>query len=72
MNELKQRVRQIEKYMSARMSENRTFSDDDSGLSFDELDKRLQNIIDYDIPNATAYIIECGVASNEAELTRIL
>lgn len=72
MNELSQRVKQIKKYMNARMTDNRTFSDDDTGLSFDELDKRLQNIIDYDIPNATAYIIECGVASDERELTRIL
>lgn len=72
LNEIKLRANQIERYLSSRMKQNRAFSDSVTGMSFDELDKRLKNIISYDIPNTSAFIIECGVAENSDTLTEIL
>lgn len=72
LNEIKLRANQIERYLSARMKQNRAFSDSESGNSFDEFDKRLKNIMSYDIPNASAFIIECGVARDSKTLTEIL
>lgn len=72
LNEIKLRANQLEKYISSRMSQNRAFTDSKTGNSFDEYDKRLKNIINYDIPNVSAYIAECGIAKNSEELTEIL
>lgn len=72
LKEIKQRASQLERYMTNRMKQSRAFSDGETGTSFDEFDKRLKNIISYDIPNASAYIIETGAARDSAALTEIL
>ncbi len=72
INELKLRVKQLTRYLSARVTENKSFTDEDTGNNFTEMDKRLTNIVNYDIPNATAYIIESGVSKDPAMLTSIL
>ncbi len=72
LNEIKLRANQLEKYIDARMSQNKAFTDEKTGETFDAYEKRLQNIIDYDIPNASAYITECGIAKDNGELTQIL
>lgn len=72
LNEIKMRASQLERYLSTRMSQSRTFTDSETGESFDAFDKRLKNIIAYDIPNASAFIIERGVAEDSGALTEIL
>lgn len=72
LNEIKVRANQLQRYLSARMGQRRAFSDSETGRSFDEFDKRLANIISYDIPNTMAFIIECGVARDSSTLTEIL
>lgn len=72
LTEIKLRAAQLERYLAARMKQSRAFEDEESGMSFDEMDKRLNNIISYDIPNTSAFIIERGVAKNGEALTEIL
>lgn len=72
LNEIKLRAKQIDRYLNSRMEQNRAFTDAETGQSFDGFDKRLENILDYDIPNASAFIIECGVAESPETLTEIL
>lgn len=72
LNEIKLRAKQLDRYLNARMEENRAFINAETNESFDAFDKRLENIISYDIPNTSAYIIECGVAKNSKTLTEIL
>ena len=72
LNEIELRVRQLNKYLNTRLSENKNFADSETGISFSEIDKRLQNIISYDIPNAKAYVVERGVAKDTSTLTQIL
>lgn len=72
LNEIKLRAGQLQRYLSARMGQRRAFSDSETGMSFDEFDKRLANIISYDIPNAMAFIIEGGIARDADTLTEIL
>lgn len=72
LNDIKLRADQIERYLAARMKQSRAFIDEETGESFDGFEKRLMNIQSYDIPNATAYIIERGVASSPDTLVEIL
>lgn len=72
VNELKLRVNQINRYNENRLSENKSFVQESTGNSFMVLDKKIKNVIDYDIPNTMAYIIEGGVARNSQTLLQIL
>lgn len=72
LNEIKLRVKELSKYLTAREAETKTFTDETTGSNYTEIDKRLTNVINYDIPNTMAYIIESGVASDSAMLTKIL
>lgn len=72
LNEIKLRANQLKRYLDSRMSQSRAFIDEKSSMSFDELEKRLKNITDYDIPNVSSFIVERGVAQNSERLAEIL
>lgn len=76
LSEIQLRAQQLNRYLNARLDENKSFTDTESGKqaasNFTLLGKRLMNLIDYDIPNARAYIIESGVARDAALLTSTL
>lgn len=72
LNEINLRVKELDKYLAGRIDENRSFVDESTGDSFVGVDKKLKNIVNYDIPNASAFIIECGVAESPDTLAKIL
>ena len=69
--QINQRINEIEKCLTARVNENKTFTDSNNN-TFSELNKRIKNIVDYDIPNTTVYVIENGVAEDARTLSLLL
>lgn len=72
VSEIKTAVNRLSRYLQSRLNENKTFADTETGASFTEIEKELSNIINYDIPNTTAFIIEEGIAESSGTLTKIL
>ena len=76
LNEIQLRAQQLSRYLNARLDENKSFIDTDNGdrssNNFTTMGKRVNNLINYDIPNAMAFVIEGGVARDPLILTRIL
>lgn len=76
LSELEERTAQLNRYLNARLKENKSYVDDanpDSNTNnYTTLGKKINNLMDYDLPNAMAYVIEGGVARNPAMLTSIL
>ena len=76
LNELQERAARLSRYLDARLKENKSFTDNSNPNSttnnYTTLGKQLNNVVDYDIPNAMAYVIEGGVARDPAMLTSIL
>ena len=76
LNEIQLRAQQLSRYLNARLDENKSYTDsennDRSSNNFTTMGKRINNLINYDIPNAMAFVIEGGVAKDPAILTRIL
>lgn len=76
LSELQVRAERLTRYLNARLKENKSYVDDanpDSTTNnFTTLGKKLSNIVDYDLPNAMAFVIEGGVARDPAMLSSIL
>lgn len=76
LNEVQLRAQQLLRYLNARLDENKSFIDTDnknqSSNNFTTLGKRVNNLLDYDIPNALAFVVEGGVARDQAVLTQLL
>lgn len=76
LNELELRAECIMQYLNARLSENKSYVDtenpDSSTNNFTTLSKQINNIVDYDIPNVKAYVIEGGIANDASLLISIL
>ena len=76
LNELQQRAERLTRYLDARLKENKSFVDeanpDASTNNFTTLSKKINNIVDYDLPNTMAYVVEGGIARDPALLTSIL
>ena len=76
LNELELRAECIMQYLNARLSENKSYVDtenpDSSTNNFTTLSKQINNIVDYDIPNVKAYVIEGGIAKDASLLISIL
>ena len=76
LNELEVRAAALNRYLNARLGENKSFTDDTnpdpSTNNFTTLGKMINNLVDYDLPNAMAFVIEGGVARDPAMLTSIL
>ena len=76
LNELELRAECIMRYLNARLSENKSYVDtenpDSSTNNFTTLSKQINNIVDYDIPNVKAYVIEGGIAKDASLLISIL
>lgn len=76
LNELELRAECIMRYLNARLNENKSYVDtenaDSATNNFTTLSKQINNIVDYDIPNVMAYVIEGGIAKDSSLLTSIL
>ena len=76
LSELQVRAERLTRYLNARLKENKSYVDDanpdSSTNNFTTLGKTLSNLVDYDLPNAMAFVIEGGVARDPAMLTSIL
>lgn len=76
LNEIEVRADRLTRYLNARLNENKSYVDeenpDSSTNNFTTLGKKLSNIVDYDLPNTLAFVIEGGVARDPAMLSSIL
>ena len=76
LNELEVRAEGLNRYLNARLQENKSFTDeanpDSATNNFTTLGKKINNLVDYDLPNAMAFVIEGGVARDPSMLTSIL
>ena len=70
------RAEGLNRYLNARLQENKSFTDeanpDPATNNFTTLGKKINNLVDYDLPNAMAFVIEGGVARDPSMLTSIL
>ena len=76
LNELEVRAEGLNRYLNTRLQENKSFTDDanpdSSTNNFTTMGKKINNLVDYDLPNAMAFVIEGGVARDPAMLSSIL
>lgn len=72
LKSLSMRAEQINRYVSARVRENESYTDEESGQSFLMISKELQNVIDYDIPTINSFILKSGLAQNRDRLISTL
>lgn len=76
LNELEVRAEGLNRYLNTRLQENKSFTDeanpDSSTNNFTTMGKKINNLVDYDLPNAMAFVIEGGVAREPSMLTSIL
>ena len=65
LNELEVRAAALNRYLNARLGENKSFTDDTnpdpSTNNFTTLGKMINNLVDYDLPNAMAFVIEAAL-----------
>ncbi len=66
------RTEQLKRYVERRIQENTSFTDEETGYSFLSIMKELNQLNNYDIPNASAYILETGVSRDKDTLTAML
>lgn len=66
------RANQLDRYLTARVSENKSYQDATTGNTFLSLSKQIQNVINYDIPRIQAYILRGGLSADVSSLTAML
>ena len=72
LKRLSLRADQIDRYLDARVSENKSYEDTTTGISFLNLYKQIQNVIAYEIPRIQAFILRGGVSTDAESLTSML
>lgn len=71
INELKLDATRISDYLNDRLKEHSTFRNTNN-YSFEDLKKNVDNVIDINISNLNAYVIENGLAKDTASLQNLL
>ena len=66
------KARQLQRYVSSRLKENKNFTDSATGESFSSLQQRINNFLNYDLNNSSSYILESGISHNKSSLLSIL
>ena len=66
------RADQLDRYLTARVSENKSYQDATTGNTFLSLSKQIQNVINYEIPRIQAYILRGGLSADVSSLTAML
>ena len=66
------KAKQISRYVEQRITENTSYTDEQTGESFLSVMKEIDQVIDYDIPNIYGFILESGVSDNKADLLATL
>lgn len=66
------RAQQMDRYLTARVGENKSYTDATTGNTFLSLSKQVQNVLNYEIPRLEAYILRGGLAQDPASLTEML
>jgi len=76
LQEIEVRASQLVRYLNARLDENKSYVDsankDAQTNNFTTLAKKINNIVDYDIPNVMAFVVENSVAKDADGLTAVL
>lgn len=72
LNTVMLRTEQLKRYVEKRIQENTSFTDEETGYSFLSIMKELNQLDAYDIPNASAYILETGVSRDKDTLVSML
>ncbi|QTE67963.1 hypothetical protein JNO48_12345 [Clostridiales bacterium] len=63
---------QLEKYVQLRQRESKNYQDPDTGNSFSALEQRVNSFYTYDLARLRSYIIENGIANDQAGLVSML
>ena len=63
---------QLEKYVQLRQRESKNYQDPDTGNSFSALEQRVNSFYTYDLARLRSYIIENGIANDNAGLVCML
>ena len=63
---------QLEKYVQLRRRESKNYQDPDTGITFSDLEQRVNNFYAYDLAKLRSYIIENGIANDRAGLDSML
>ena len=66
------RADQLDRYLTARVCENKSYQDATTGNTFLNLSKQIQNVINYEIPRIQAYILRGGLSADVSSLTAML
>lgn len=67
-----QKSNQMLRYIQQRIVENATFSSETTGESFQTIRKMIQNVQNYSIKKYNSFVLESGIARNEAHYLRTL
>jgi len=66
------RADQMDRYLTTRVSENKSYMDATTGSTFLSLSKQVQNVINYEIPRIQAFILRGSVTTHSLALTSML
>ena len=71
LSSLEIKLNQIHRYINMRMKENKSYTDRETGVSFNSLLKDTENLLNYDINNIYSFILETGVSRDSDTLIAI-
>ena len=71
LSSLEIKLNQIHRYITMRMKENKSYTDTETGVSFNSLLKDTENLINYDLNNIYSFILETGVSRDSETLIEI-
>ena len=69
---LELKCEQLKKYVQLCKRSNKNYRDPDTGITFSELEQRVNNFFDYDLARLRSYIIENGIANDKTSLDAML
>ena len=69
---LELKCEQLKKYVQLCKRSNKNYRDPDSGITFSELEQRVDNFFAYDLARLRSYIIENGIANDKTGLNAML
>lgn len=71
LSSLEVKLDQIKRYLNMRMKENKSYTDEETGINFISLLKDVENLSNYDIVNTYSYILETGISKDRDTLVSL-
>ena len=71
LSSLEVKFKQISRYIDMRLKENKSYTDESTGVSFNSLLKDVENLTNYDVKNIYSFILETGVSKDKDELVSL-